>query len=131
MNEEFNHVSLLLQEPLSDEPESLIKDLEAIEVWNSRMQFLLAEINSILSKESMAALPDNGTELERKTAQKAIISNTQENRDKIQAIVDAISTRITLGQSLLKYYSSTQNIQYKDPNQQQIRDKQSLKGDPF
>lgn len=129
MTEEFQHVALLLQEPLSDEPELLIKDLEAIEVWNSRMQFLLAETNSILNKESMAALPDTGTELERKTAQKAIISNTQEERDKIEGLCEAIKTRITLGQSILKYYSSTQNMQYKDNTQDKRSLTQILKGD--
>lgn len=126
MNEEFNHVSLLLQEPLPDEPEALILALESIECWNSRMQFLLAEANSVLSQELMVKLPQEGTELERKTAQKALTSKIQEQRDKLDSLCDAIKTRITLGQSILKYYSSIQNIQYKDPNQQQVHEKQSL-----
>lgn len=112
--EDIDHVSLLLREPLSDEPENLIRDLEAIEVWNARIQFLLAECNSLLNKESLHGLPDSGTELERKTAQKAFISDRQEERDKIEGLCEAIKTRITLGQSILRYYSSTQNIQYKD-----------------
>ncbi len=111
---EFDHVSLLLQEPLPDEPEALILALENIEVWNSRMQFLLAESNSILSKESLSKLALSGTELERKTALKALTAESQEEKDKIEALVDSIKTRITLGQSILKYYSSTQSIQYKD-----------------
>jgi hypothetical protein len=114
MNEEFEHVSNILKECLSDEPQLLIGQLSDIEAWNSRMQFLLAEWNSILSQESLSKLPESGTELERKTVQKAMISQTQEQRDKLDAICDAIKTRITLGQSFLKYYSTTQNIQFKD-----------------
>ena len=114
MTTEFHHVAALLQEPLSDEPEALIKDLEAIEVWNARMQFLLAEANSHLSHETFVNLPTDGTEFSRKTALKAMTAQEEEERDKLEAICDSIKTRITLGQSFLKYYSTTQNIQYKD-----------------
>ncbi len=114
MNEEFNHVAQLMTEPLPDEPEALILALENIEVWNSRMQFLLAEANNNLSRESYSKLSNSGTELERKTALKAFTAETQEERDKLESICDAIKTRITLGQSILRYYSTTQNIQYKD-----------------
>jgi hypothetical protein len=114
MTEEFNHVSLLMQEPLPDEPEALILALENIEVWNSRMQFLLAAANFEVSTESFEALPESGTELERKTAMACTIAEVKEERDKIEGLCEAIKTRITLGQSILKYYSTTQNIQYKD-----------------
>lgn len=109
MNEEFEHVSQLMREPLPDEPEALILALENIEVWNSRMQFLLAEMNSTLSQESFTKLPLSGTELERKTSLKAMTSVTQENRDKIEGLCESIKTRITLGQSILRYFSVTQN----------------------
>ena len=123
MNEEFQHVSDLLKEPLSDEPEKLIKDLEAIEAWNSRMQFLLAEANSDLDHGRFSRMPSkqNKSELERKLELENAVSEIREHRDKIEGLIDAIKTRITLGQSILKYYSSTQNIQYKS----------NTKGDPF
>lgn len=114
MNQEFNHVAQLMTEPLPDEPEALILALESIEVWNSRMQFLLAEKNSYLSHQTLVNLPTDGTELSRKTALKALVAQEEEERDKIEGLIDAIKTRITLGQSILRYYSTTQNIQYKD-----------------
>ena len=112
MNEEFQHVSLLLQEPLSDEPEQLIKDLEAIEVWNTRMQFLLAEKSSYLDKENFRLFPSEGTESSKKISLKFYNHEIQEEKDKIEGLCEAIKTRITLGQSILKYYSSTNNIHY-------------------
>jgi len=120
MNEEFNHVSLLMQEPLPDEPEALILALENIEVWNSRMQFLLAKANSDVTFANFSGLPKSGTELERKTEQKSYAAEFQEVKDKIEGLCEAIKTRITLGQSILKYYSTTQNIQYKDKSLKQI-----------
>lgn len=114
MNEEFQHVSKMMEESLSDEPQLLIGQLADIEAWNSRMQFLLAESKSLISQESFINLPESGTEFERKTVLKAKLSEKQEETDKIEALCEAIKTRITLGQSILKYYSSTQNIQYKD-----------------
>lgn len=122
MNEEFNHVALLLEESLCDEPEQLIRDLEDVEMWNSRMQFLLAEVNSNLDRENFRLLPTEGTELQKKTALKFFVSDLQQQKDKIEAIVDAIKTRITLGQSILKYYSSTQSIQYKQDNTKSLKD---------
>jgi len=110
---DFQHVSSLMEEPLPDEPEALILALENIEVWNSRIQFLLAEANSKLDQEIFRLLPPEGTELQRKTAVKFYTAEVQKERDKIEGLCEAIKTRITLGQSILRYYSSTQNIQYK------------------
>lgn len=109
MIEEFDHVSQLMKEPLPDEPEALILALENIEVWNSRMQFLLAEANSVLSSANFQNLPESGTELERKTTLKCICAEFEEKRDKIEGLCEAIKTRITLGQSILRYFSVTQN----------------------
>ena len=123
MTQEFEFVSKLLQEPLSDEPEQLIKDLEAIEVWNARMQFLLAEANTQLDSVSYSRLPpkEGRTEFERQKALEYEVADFREKRDKIEGLCDAIRTRITLGQSILRYYSSTQNIQYKD-NTKSLKD---------
>lgn len=129
MTKEFDTVSRMLQEPLSDEPQLLIGQLSDIEAWNSRMQFLLAEKNSNLSHQTLVNLPTEGTELARKTALKALVAQEEEERNKIEALVDSIKTRITLGQSFLKYYSTTQNIQYKDPNA--YKQQNNIKGDPW
>jgi hypothetical protein len=128
MTEEFNDVAEMMKIPLSDEPQLLIGQLSDIECWNSRMQFLLAEANTIVSQQSFRELPQHGTELERKTFLKSITSENQEKLDKIEALCDAIKTRITLGQSVLKYFSTTQNIQYKDNNAYK---QNQMKGDPF
>lgn len=121
MTPEFEHVSLLLQEPLSDEVELLIKDLENIEVWNSRMHFLLAQANSRLERYRFEVMPEKGnkSEFERKIQLESDVAEVIKERDMIEALCEAIKTRITLGQSILRYYSSTQNIQYKDNTQKQ------------
>lgn len=123
MTEEILYVSDMLKESLPDEPEALIRSLENIEVWNARMQFLLAEKNSILAHQSLVNLPTEGTETTKKIALKALTAEEEEDRAKIEALVDAIKTRITLGQSILKYFSTTQNIQYKQQN--------NTKGEPW
>lgn len=127
MTEEFEFVSNLLKAPISDEPENLIKDLEAIEVWNARMQFLLAEANSMLDIKSFEALPakEGKSELDRKLQLESHVAFLRMERDKIEGLVDAIKTRITLGQSILKYYSSTQSIQYKETKQNKTLDNDS------
>jgi len=127
VTEEFEFVSNLLKAPISDEPENLIKDLEAIEVWNARMQFLLAEANSMLDIKSFEALPakEGKSELDRKLQLESHVAFLRMERDKIEGLVDAIKTRITLGQSILKYYSSTQSIQYKETKQNKTLDNDS------
>lgn len=121
MNEEFQHVSKMMQEPLSDEPQLLISQLSDIEAWNSRMQSLLSDANTDLDLKSFETLPvkdANQTDFDRKIIHTSRISGSKMVRDKIEGLCEAIKTRITLGQSILKYYSTTQNISY--PNQKDL-----------
>lgn len=108
--EEINHVSELLRDPLPDDPEELIHSLTAIEAWNGRMQFLLADANTWMSTLSFEFMPEkrNKIEFERKLELNAAIAIVKQRKDKIESICDAIKTRITLGQSLLRYHVATQ-----------------------
>ena len=109
-SEEINHVSELLRDPLPDDPEELIASLTAIESWNGRMQFLLADANTWFSTLSFEFMPEkrNKIEFERKLELNAAVALVKQRKDKMEAICDAIKTRITLGQSLLRYFVATQ-----------------------
>jgi len=98
----------LLSEALSGEPERLIKDLTIIESWGSRIGELLAEANSYLDRSKMTLKPsrsDENTELDRKCLLDGIVAPVRLVRDRLEIVHDAIKTRITLGQSLLKFHT--------------------------
>lgn len=107
--QDITHVSKFMSESLSDEPEALILDLETAEGWNSRIQFLLAEANSWLDRCSFTLMPakENRSELERKLILDDAVSLVRKERDKIEALVDSIKTRLSLGQSILSYMRQT------------------------
>lgn len=115
---EINHVSELLRDPLPDDPEELIHSLTAVESWNGRMQFLLADANTWLSTLSFEFMPEkrNKIEFERKLELNAAIAIVKQRKDKMESICDAIKTRITLGQSLIRYYVANQAIAMQTQN---------------
>jgi len=102
---EMEHVAVLLRTSLSDEPEELICDLMKIESRYGRTGYLLAEANSWLDRAQRIWLPtkDRGTGFDRKIILDDDITTYRLMRDKIEAIHDAIKTRISLGQSLIAY----------------------------
>jgi len=119
---ELGEVFELLSEPLHDEPEVLIGQLSGIESWNSRIQYLLAEANSWLENMQKLELPskDDRSEMERKILLASAVSEPKQIRDKIAALCDSIKTRITLGQSFLKYHVVNQSITMQPKSIKQI-----------
>lgn len=114
IDEEVNYVQNLLTEKLSDEPEKLVKDLEAVEVWNARMGSLLADANSYLDKSKFHMLPgkEGRTEFERKTELDYLIESERNVRDRIESICGAIKQRLILGESILSYYKQFKDIKF-------------------
>lgn len=98
-------VSKLLAEPLSDAPEQLIRDLRDVEVWNGRVGSLLAQADSWLDRYSHFVMPskENRTEMDRKALLESETSPIRVVRDTILHFQESIKTRITLGQSILRY----------------------------
>lgn len=110
VKDEITHVTGILSESLSTEPEKLIADLEAVEVWGHRFGALLAMSNSWLDKAKFFLMPsreEGKTEGDRKAEIDSTISPIRVVRDTLESVNDAIKTRISLGQSILKYYSQT------------------------
>lgn len=90
---------------LSDEPEQLIKDITKIEAWGGRIGELLAEANGWVDRASLYYLPskEGKTEFDRKIILENAVAPMRTVRDKIESVADCIKTRITLGQSILRY----------------------------
>lgn len=119
---ELGEVFEMLSQSLSDEPELLVGQLSDIEAWNARIQYLLAEANSWLESLSALNIPEkhDKSELERKILLASAVSEPKQIRDKIGALCDSIKTRITLGQSLLKYHVTNQAITMQKPKLNEI-----------
>lgn len=109
---ELGEVFEMLHQSLSDEPELLVGQLSDIEAWNARVQYLLAEANSWLDNMHKLELPskDDRSEMERKILLASAVSEPKQIRDKIAALCDSIKTRITLGQSMMRYHVANKPI---------------------
>lgn len=103
---EIEHVSKILSEKLSDEPEELIDALNTVEVWNSRVGSLHAQADSWLDRAKFHLMPSRAEgklEADRKAELDNEVAPIRLLRDTLESLSDAIRTRITLGQSLLSY----------------------------
>lgn len=130
MEEEMKHVLQLLGERLSDQPEELIQDLLAIEAWNGRCQFILAEANTYLDKARFAYKPpkEAGTEMDRRLILDDSVATYRLIRDKAEGLVEAIKQRLSLGQSILAYQRQfIERGNKPDPNQQKVPPLQDIK----
>lgn len=110
---ELEHVSSILSEQLSEEPEALIHDLKEVEAWNGRVISLLAQSNSWLerSKHQLMPLKEEGkSEADRKAQVDAAISPIRLIRDTLEGYADSIKQRLILGESCLSYAKM-----YRDP----------------
>jgi hypothetical protein len=97
----------ILGTALSDEPEELISDMKTIEAKNSYIGRLLAQAESYLDKATVVYMPDKEglTEMERKAVLNADVSDYRKWRDRIESILKSIDTRLSVGQSILRYIS--------------------------
>lgn len=106
IKDEIGDVTKLLNTPLSDEPEKLIRDLQIIESWNARMGALLAESNNFLDKSKHELMPskDGRMESDRKALLDSDVAPLRTVRDTLEHYCDAIRQRLILGESILSYY---------------------------
>lgn len=99
-------VRTLLEKPMPDQEEALLEHLRLVEAHYARMGCLLAEVNSILDRAISGFYQINSgrewTVNEKKAACDSEVSQVREARDKVVSIEEAISTRISLGQSIMK-----------------------------
>ncbi|HNQ35563.1 MAG TPA: hypothetical protein PKN80_05810 [bacterium] len=103
---EITLVEGLLRQPLSEEPEGLIADLLKIEVWYARIQTILAFAEGYLDLAEREKLPtkETRTELDREKELASRVAAERLLRDRASGLVEALKTRIMLGQTLLNYY---------------------------
>lgn len=103
---EIAHVSGILANRLSDEPEALISDLQEIEAWNGRVGALLAQADSWLDRYTLTSLPsrDGRTEADRKAVVESETSPIRLMRDTLEHFCDCIKQRLILGESILSYH---------------------------
>jgi len=104
---QIGKVTSLTIKPLSDEPELMIKQLEEVEAWNTRVGFLLAEANGWLDKASMELRPpksEEASEADRRASLECSVSPVRVVRDKLESLAGCIKQRLILGESLLAYH---------------------------
>lgn len=106
IRQEITHVSEILSEKLPDDPIQLINAMEAAEVWNSRMQALLAQSNSWLDRASFHLMPakEGLMESDRKAKLNNDVAPIRLIRDTIEGFCDSIKSRLILGESILSYH---------------------------
>jgi transposase len=105
---ELKRIFAVLQQKLKDEPTELMEDLRVAESWYARVSYILAQSNSFLDRASFIYLPGKeevNRELERKVLLDSLCAPIREMRDKIEGLQKSLLTRISLGQSLLKWYT--------------------------
>jgi hypothetical protein len=102
---EIGNVQLLMAQPLSDEPQLLIRQMSEIEAQFERMNALFADAKSFYYLEKRASLvarANDITDLDRESIQKAAVANQRRVMDTLEGIVEAVRTRLMLGMNLRK-----------------------------
>jgi hypothetical protein len=104
-NPSLKEVEELMACKISDQPEILIEQLTEIEAYNGRVGYLLAQAEGHLDHYQFLLLPSKEgiTDFERKVRLEYEVSEIRKWRNRIENISDSIKTRITMGQSILKY----------------------------
>ena len=104
--EGINEINTLLQEPLSDEPSVIIKQINKIEGYFSYANYLYAYSEKFLSiAQGKRLLPKckNLSELDRKIKLEEMTVSEKKFRDIMEGIVNTINKRISWGQSVLSF----------------------------
>jgi hypothetical protein len=99
-------VEKIMHRALAEEPEGLAADLRRAEVWYARLQTILAYAESYLDLAEQENLPgkEKMTELERQKLLASRVARERLLRDRVSGLMDALRTRVSLGQTLLNYY---------------------------
>jgi len=103
---QIGKVTALMVIPLSDEPEVMIKQLEIVESWNTRVGFLLADANGWLDRATLELRPEKGdlSEGHLRAMVEAATSTVRVVRDKLESLANCIKQRLILGESMLAYH---------------------------
>ncbi len=103
---EIECVEKLLRRQLSEEPEGLVVDLRRAEVWYARLQTIFAFAECCLDRAEKEKLPskENLTELEREKVLAYRVAQEKLLRDHLSNLLEALKTRILLGQTILNYH---------------------------
>ena len=103
---EIEFVEKLLRHQLSEEPEALVSDLRKAEVWYARLQTVLAFAETYLDLAEKEKLPskENLTEMEREKVLAFRVAEERLLRDRLVNLLEALKTRILLGQTILNYH---------------------------
>lgn len=102
---QIGRVQAILAEPLTDIPGRITAQLCTVEAWGGRMNTLLSESNAwldIAEHDALQKIDPELTVLERETILKNAVVQYRRYRDIIDGLCRAISTRISLGQSILR-----------------------------
>jgi len=118
---EIELVERLLRHPLSEEPGGLVSDLRKAEVWYARLQTIMAftERYLDLAEKEQMPLKENLTEMEREKILAYRVSSERLLRDRTVGLVEALKTRILLGQTLLNYHRDLHFSERGRPSQRQ------------
>lgn len=108
---EIDEISGILSNSLSDEPSFLIQQICEAEKHYARMGYLLSECQGFMESGAMEFLPDSSLkEMDRKTLLQAKLSPIRVLKDHLKVLCDAIETRISLGQSILRAQIAFQDV---------------------
>lgn len=105
---EIKNIQTMLLTELSDNPSVIVQQLVDIECWGSRASSLLAHSNFLLDlaeKRELSTIDKELKAIEREVALAAAVARERRLRDVLHGICDAIKTRISLGQSIIKLHS--------------------------
>ena len=96
----------MLRRQLSEEPEGLVGDLRKAEVWYARLQTIMALSETYLDLAENERMPSKEklTEMEREKLLTSRVASERFLRDRVAGLLEALKTRILLGQTLLNYY---------------------------
>ena len=117
---EVKKVHSLLNRKLSDEPSEMSRQVDEIEALFHRFTFILADAEYFLDKVEQEKIPEvikslktvglKINEFNKKVFLASACADVRKFRDKIKGTVDAISKRITWGQSKIKSERDYKNI---------------------
>lgn len=102
---EIEHVQLLMAQPLSDEPATLVRQMGEVEAWFERINSLFADAKSfyyIAKRAELVARCQDYTDMDREAIQRERVANERRVMDTLEGLVEAIRTRLMLGMNLRK-----------------------------
>lgn len=102
---EFEYVSYLLSQQLSDDASTIVEQLSKVEAYAARTGYWLAEAEYYLSKFEFFYLTEKGerSEKERVVKLESDVADFKKVRDQLEVLQSAIKQKLILGESLLNY----------------------------